>query len=119
MRMTREENTIYKRQRRKRPQWAAYLKSYNQRPEVKERKHRQHRAYILNGYVPQTYHLKHDYWYCGNRRLARLIYQRYVGPIPKGWVVHHIDGNRQRNCLSNMQIMPNAEHTRLHKLGLI
>ena len=37
----------------------------------------------------------------------------YEGPIPKGLIVHHKDGNGQNNSLSNLRLMSQREHSRL------
>lgn len=34
--------------------------------------------------------------------------------IPRGFVIHHKDGSRYNNNLSNLKLMSNGEHTRLH-----
>jgi len=39
---------------------------------------------------------------------------RRVVKCPKGMVVHHIDGNKSNNNISNLKIMTPGEHTRLH-----
>jgi len=45
------------------------------------------------------------------RRIARLKLGRDLLPNE---VVHHIDGNPHNNKPSNLQVMTNSEHTRLH-----
>lgn len=57
---------------------------------------------------------------CENYRKMwhRLIWERFHGkPVPKGYVVHHIDGNPSNNCIMNLCIMTHSEHSRMHKLG--
>ena len=34
--------------------------------------------------------------------------------IPKGYVVHHIDGNKQNNILSNLVLLTVEEHNNAH-----
>ena len=34
--------------------------------------------------------------------------------IPKGMVLHHIDGDKLNNNISNLQLMTNSEHIKLH-----
>lgn len=51
------------------------------------------------------------------KRLHRLIYEKNFGTIPKGYVIHHKDRNRQNNCIMNLQLMTNQEHVSLHTQG--
>ena len=37
--------------------------------------------------------------------------------IPKGFIVHHKDGNKTNNCILNLQLMSLSEHMRLHHTG--
>lgn len=48
------------------------------------------------------------------RLLHRRIWIEHFGEIPLGYAVHHIDGNWRNNDLSNLEIMPAAEHMRRH-----
>ena len=40
----------------------------------------------------------------------RLIWEQAHGPIPKGWVVHHLNGDKADNCLENLAAMPRTAH---------
>jgi predicted heme/steroid binding protein len=51
------------------------------------------------------------------KKLHRLIWEQANGPIPNGMVIHHIDGNMFNNDLSNLQMMTNREHNKLHQTG--
>jgi uncharacterized UBP type Zn finger protein len=44
----------------------------------------------------------------------RLAWMEHVGPIPEGWVVHHVCGVRACVNPAHLQAMPRAEHNRLH-----
>lgn len=44
-----------------------------------------------------------------------LIWETFVGSIPKGYEIHHINGNRQDNRLENLQCLTKEEHKELHK----
>jgi hypothetical protein len=45
----------------------------------------------------------------------RKIYESYYGKIPKGYHIHHIDGNPFNNDISNLQCVSAEEHTKIHK----
>lgn len=42
----------------------------------------------------------------------RLVAEHFIGEIPKGMVVNHIDYNKSNNCVSNLEIVTQAESTR-------
>ena len=39
--------------------------------------------------------------------------------IPEGYEIHHIDGNRQNNCISNLDLVESVKHQSEHKIGRI
>ena len=43
-------------------------------------------------------------------RIHRCVYEAFIGEIPKGYHVHHIDGNKQNNVISNLQALTVKEH---------
>lgn len=47
--------------------------------------------------------------------LHRYIWTKEKGDIPPGWDVHHIDENKENNCIENFECLPKADHTRLHQ----
>lgn len=49
------------------------------------------------------------------RKLHRRIWQEANGPIPEGMHIHHIDGSRENNDLSNLQLVTPEEHYKIHK----
>ncbi|WJJ56810.1 HNH homing endonuclease [Staphylococcus phage vB_SAP01] len=49
-----------------------------------------------------------------NIRVHRLIYEYFIGNIPKGYHIHHIDGNKQNNCIDNLECVSPSEHTTHH-----
>jgi hypothetical protein len=46
----------------------------------------------------------------------REVWRRYHGKIPKGWIVHHIDGDKHNNHIDNLIALPSALHDYLHLL---
>lgn len=58
----------------------------------------------MNEYVPtKTGELEH-----------RVIYKKTKGPIPDGWVIHHIDGVKNNNIIENLIALPEMFHNKLH-----
>lgn len=49
------------------------------------------------------------------RHTHRLVAEQILGrPLAAGEIVHHIDGNKRNNDPSNLMVMTQAEHCRLH-----
>lgn len=52
----------------------------------------------------------------GPRRVHVLIGEAFLGPIPPGGHVHHIDGDKSRSVLSNLEVHPSAHaHLERHR----
>jgi hypothetical protein len=45
----------------------------------------------------------------------RKIYEKIKGPIPKGYEIHHIDGNHNNNDIDNLKCVSIQEHYEIHK----
>ena len=43
--------------------------------------------------------------------LARLIYVAFLGDIPEGYVIHHVDENPLNNTLSNLRLLSRSDNT--------
>jgi len=41
----------------------------------------------------------------------RYIWEQAHGPLPKGWVVHHLNGKKDDNRLENLVALPRDRHT--------
>lgn len=48
------------------------------------------------------------------RRLHVYIWECENGEIPNGYSVHHQDEDKSNNEISNLELMTNSKHTRLH-----
>ena len=62
------------------------------------------------------------YYLCTRRvngsrpRLHRYIWEKYNGPIPKGFHIHHIDGDKDNNDISNLTVISPHDHEKYHAL---
>lgn len=48
------------------------------------------------------------------QQLGRAVYEEFYGPILPGYDVHHIDGNRNNNDISNLILLSHDEHHKIH-----
>ena len=58
-----------------------------------------------------------DLWKDGERDVRSihiLVYETFIGPIPKGYMVHHKDHDKFNNCVDNLEIMTAKEHNNHH-----
>lgn len=62
----------------------------------------------------KKFKMRNGYLCRGNKRLHRLIWEKFKGPIPKGHHIHHIDGNKLNNSIENLECMSHSDHLRLH-----
>ena len=44
----------------------------------------------------------------------RVIWEKAHGPIPAGHIIHHRDGNRFHNDLSNLELLTHQAHSAHH-----
>jgi hypothetical protein len=49
----------------------------------------------------------------------RLVWEHRNGPIPIGFVIHHIDGDQLNDDINNLQCLLDKEHKILHATGRI
>ena len=74
-------------------------------------------------YADNKYYKRPDGYYVpsrckGGKLLHVQMYQDYWKCIiPKGFVVHHKDGNNENNTIDNYFLMTRAGHCRLHQKG--
>lgn len=59
-----------------------------------------------------------DYFrHTGNGKVIlmhRYVWEYYNCPIPKGYHIHHKDGNKANNDISNLELLKGTEHWKLH-----
>jgi len=44
----------------------------------------------------------------------QLVWELNYGEIPKGYDIHHINGNKLDNKIDNLEILTKSEHTKKH-----
>ena len=54
------------------------------------------------------------YYQRRGERLHRVAYKHYFGEIPKGYHVHHVDGNVKNNSPENLILLSQQDHMKLH-----
>lgn len=61
-----------------------------------------------------TYYLCGAYFQRKGRRLHRAVWEYHNGEIPAGYHVHHKDGDRSNNNISNLELLEGHEHLSGH-----
>lgn len=46
-------------------------------------------------------------------RIHRCVYETFVGEIPKGYHIHHIDEDKQNNNVNNLKLMNASDHLKI------
>lgn len=49
--------------------------------------------------------------------LHHYVWEKYNGPRPKGYDIHHRDGNKRNNDISNLECITHSEHATLTNLN--
>lgn len=52
-----------------------------------------------------------------NHRIHKLVYETFVGEVPDGYDVHHLDENKLHNHFSNLGLMLISDHRSFHSAG--
>lgn len=60
---------------------------------------------------------KTGYWQSTKtrERMHRYVWRFYYGDIPQGYHVHHIDGDKSNNDISNLTLLTPYAHAQIHK----
>lgn len=59
-----------------------------------------------------TIGLSDKYGYKETMRIHVLVAKAFIGEIPKGYHVHHKDGNKQNNKVNNLEIIHPSQHAK-------
>ncbi len=70
----------------------------------------------MKRFNPKKVNVRHGYMEFGRKPCHRIIWEEDVGPIPEGHDIHHKDGNKFNNLLSNLECLSKADHMRLHAI---
>lgn len=62
----------------------------------------------------RRYHRTKSGYYVATVRLHREVWQSVHGPIPKGYHVHHINGDKGDNRIENLELLSNSDHSAHH-----
>lgn len=62
----------------------------------------------------ESFYLCGEYFQHKGRRLHRTVWEYYNGIIPKGYHVHHKDGNKTNNDIANLELLTKSEHIGYH-----
>ena len=71
-------------------------------------------------YAPPSYTRgsEYNYVYCYNRKKwiaeHRAVWEEANGPIPDGYVIHHVNGDKRDNRIENLEMLTMNEHHRGH-----
>lgn len=62
----------------------------------------------------ESFYLCGSYFQHKGKRLHRAVWEYHNGSIPKGYHVHHKDGNRCNNDISNLDLLDSTTHLKGH-----
>jgi hypothetical protein len=53
------------------------------------------------------------------RSVHRIVFESFIGPIPEGMTVNHVDGRKSNNCVGNLELAtPKRQIEHAYELGL-
>jgi len=73
-----------------------------------------------DGYIEVKIKMRPSHSNCNDNFKAKhhLVWEEAHGPIPKGYKITFLDGNKQNCVLENLALITNAEHLQMTKQGL-
>ena len=55
------------------------------------------------------------YYHNKGKVLHRVVWEEYHGEIPAGFVIHHVDGGKDNNHITNLRCLSRREHLKVHR----
>lgn len=68
----------------------------------------------IQEYKGERFYLCGNYFQHNGKRLHRTVWESNNGEIPKGYDVHHIDGDKTNNEPENLELLKRFDHHSLH-----
>ena len=62
----------------------------------------------------ERFYLCGNYFQHNGKRLHVTVWKHHRGDIPKGYHIHHIDGDRSNNQIENLAILTGSLHVSMH-----
>lgn len=75
-------------------------------------------GYCSNKCAHFVHGLHHGYKVLHRVGSTRIVEHRHVMKAPKGYIVHHKNGNRLDNRKENLEIMKQADHVKIHSKAM-
>lgn len=73
------------------------------------------KKYINTDLGVARYDKKRGRYYIYNLPLHRVVYNISIGSVPDGYEIHHRDGNKFNNHISNLVAVSKDEHKKIHE----
>lgn len=66
------------------------------------------------------FHVNKQGYYVKNVYLHNLVWINFYGkPVPKGYTIHHLNGDKKDNRIQNLQCVETRLHSRFHSKGRV
>lgn len=62
----------------------------------------------------ERFYLCGFYYQHKGKRLHRVVWEHFYGPVPKGFHIHHKDEDRSNNNIENLECLPGPKHVSDH-----